>query len=219
MHGDLSEAMQDSDAVSAADTLADLEAENLRLRHELQAVRRLLDSFENLIDAIQEPRKDSEVMDLLGGILDDALLTTSGEAGSLLVLDEDTDELVFVLTRGHREVSERLKWRRLPRTAGIAGWVATNRLATIVNDVRDDERFYHGLDDELSFQTRSILAAPIIGDGRLLGVIELINKTGNLNFNNDDQTLLALLCRFAGELLAVVMDRQRRQRDVAAPAA
>ena len=198
-----------SEALNAEQELGDLRAENDRLRREVQAMTHLIDSLENLMEAVQEPRSDSEVMNLLGGILDDAMNTTDAEAGSLLVLDEDSDELVFVMTRGEGPAEESLLWRRLPRTEGIAGWVATNRHATIVNDVQDDDRFYNRFDLEFSFRTRSILAAPIIGSGRVLGVIEVVNKNSGAGFSAADQALLSLLCRFAGELLIVVMDRQQ----------
>jgi GAF domain-containing protein len=187
-----------------------LYAENGRLRHEVLAMRQFIDSLQNLMDAVETPRPDSEIMELLGEILDNALAAIDATDGSLLVLDEDSDELVFVLTRG-AVPPERITWRRLPLDKGIAGWVATNRRATIVNDVSSDDRFYAGLDADLSFTTRSILAAPIIGGDRVLGVIEVLNKQGGTLFDNSDQTLLTLLCRFAGELLITVMERQRRR--------
>lgn len=200
-------AIKMAEAPDTDEELFELRAENESLRREVRVMSQLLDSLENLMDAVQAPRSDSEVMELLGGILDDAMNTTNAEAGSLLVLDEERDELVFVLTRGEGP-EEELKWRRLPRTEGIAGWVASNRHATIVNDVHDDDRFYDHFDAEFSFRTRSVLAAPILGFGRVLGVIEVVNKRDRIGFGAADQAMLALLCRFAGELLVVIMERQ-----------
>ena len=199
-----------AEALSVEEELLELRAENESLRREVQVMSQLMDSLENLMDAVQAPRSDSEIMELLGSILDDAMITTNAEAGSLLVLDEDSDELVFVLTRGGGP-DDALKWRRLPRTDGIAGWVASNRHATIVNDVQDDDRFYDQFDVEFSFSTRSVLAAPILGFGRVLGVIEVVNKRDRDGFGTADQSMLSLLCRFAGELLVVIMERQQQQ--------
>ena len=49
---------------------------------------------------------------------------------------------------------------------------------------------------------QSIAAAPLIGNGRVLGVVEVLNQPGDTPFTELDQALLTLLCRFAGEALA-----------------
>ena len=126
------------------------------------------------------------------------------------MLDEDSQELVFVLAHG--KVEEELQWKRLPPGEGIAGWVAANRQATIVNDVQVDERFYPAVDQQMNFHTNSILAAPIIGGGRVLGVIEVLNKADGGLFSTGDQTLLSLLCRFAGELLYTIVQENEEKR-------
>ena len=181
-----------------------VEEENRKLRHELRSLRQFIDSMQNLIDAVDDPLPDAEIMDLLSNVLGCALETINANDGSLLVLDEDTGELVFVLAQGDIPRT-RLAWRRLPPGEGIAGWVATNRTATIVNDAQADERFYPMVDKEFEFRTRSVLAAPIIGGGRVLGVIEVLNKRDEQLFSTGDQTLLTLLCRFSGELLYTVI--------------
>jgi len=46
-----------------------------------------------------------------------------------------------------------------------------------------------------------LLAAPLLGGNRLLGVVEVINKQNGKLFSTGNLTLLTLMCRFAGELL------------------
>ena len=180
-----------------------LEQENARLRTEILSLRQFIDSMQNLIDAVERPLPEAQLMALLSEVLQNALDTINAKDGSLLVLDEDSQELVFVLAHG--DVQEELRWRRLPPGEGIAGWVAANRQATIVNDAQVDERFFPAVDQQLNFKTNSILAAPIIGGGRVLGVIELLNKRDGALFSTGDQTLLSLMCRFSGELLFTVI--------------
>ena len=55
-------------------------------------------------------------------------------------------------------------------------------------------------------------AAPIVGGGRVLGVIELLNKHDGAVFNAGDQTLLNLMCRFAGELLYTLIRGDEEQK-------
>lgn len=186
--------------------------ENQALRDEVISLRTFIDSMLNVMEAIENAPPEFEILELLEEILTNARNTINASDGSLLVVDEDTEELVFVLSQGTIQ-RERLRWRRLPPGTGIAGWVATHRRATVINDARTDERFYRSLDDELDFETRSVLAAPILGGGRVLGVIEILNKSNGRLFSSGDQTLLSLICRFAGELLHNVIGSRAGESD------
>lgn len=188
------------------DDVVKLEQQNEQLRHEVLALRQFIDSMQNLVDALEHPKAEFEIMELLSQILKNALETINAKDGSLLVLDEDTRELVFVVSLGDLPADD-LVWRRLPPRAGIGGWVAQNRQSVIVNDVQSDERFYPAIDEEFGFKTQSMLAAPVIGGGQVLGVIEVLNKHDGELFNHDDQTLLTLMCRFSGELLTSVIEQ------------
>jgi GAF domain-containing protein len=193
------------------DEIKRLDAENEILRNEILSLRKFIDSMQNLIEAVERPLPDAELMELLSDVLANALRTINAKDGSLLVLDEDTNELVFVIAQG--DVGrERLAWRRLPPGEGIAGWVAKNRRATIVNDAQADDRFYPAVDNEFDFRTQSVLAAPIIGGGRLLGVIEVLNKNDGKLFTMGDQTLLSLMCRFSGELLYTMIQQDEHKK-------
>ena len=191
--------------------ISELETENETLRHEIRSLRTFIDSMQNLMEAVEQPLPEAELMELLSEVLGNALHTINASDGSLLVLDEDTNELVFVITQGEGE-KEQLAWQRLPPGEGIAGWVAKNRRATIVNDAQADDRFYPAMDRELGFKTESVLAAPIIGGGRVLGVIEMLNKKDDKLFSVGDQTLLTLMCRFSGELLYTVIQQNQEKK-------
>lgn len=96
------------------------------------------------------------------------------EAGSLLMLDEETNELVFVMTLEAGE--EKLFGVRVPRGKGIVGSVAESQQYEIVHDVRADPRFYPLVSDSVGYEVTSILCVPIVVKGRTIGVIELLNK-------------------------------------------
>ena len=202
--------MSESDE-QVGDEIAELESENTALREEIRSLRTFIDSMQNLMEAVEQPLPEAELMELLSDVLESALATINASDGSLLVLDEDTNELVFVITHGYA-AKEQLAWQRLPPGEGIAGWVAENRRATIVNDAQADDRFYPALDRELGFKTHSVLAAPIIGGGRVLGVIEMLNKQDEKLFSVGDQTLLTLMCRFSGELLFNLIRQQSQAK-------
>ena len=180
--------------------LEQLREENLALEQEADQLRQFMDSMGKLIEAVERPKQESEALTLLSQVLDSAINAIGAEDGSLLVPDEETGELVFVLVQG-ASTKTSLIGRRLPAQRGIAGWVAEHRRGTTVNNVPADERFYPELDVELDYRTSSLLAAPLLGGNRLLGVVEVVNKQDGKLFSTGNLTLLTLMCRFAGELL------------------
>ncbi len=184
-----------------------LQEENRSLHEEVATLRHYVDAIHVLTEAISQLDPTSPPIPLLDRILYNALVVTDAQEGSLLVRDDETDELVFMLVRGDVDREELLGYR-LPPGQGIAGWVVKNRQPTIANNVRADERFYPDVDDTFGFQTYSILAAPIEGRSQIHGVIEVLNKHNNVPFNEIDQDLLMLLCRFAGEVLDAMLQQE-----------
>ncbi len=180
--------------------LEELRLERVDLEQEAELLRLFMESMATLIEAVERPKRENEALTLLSEVLDTAIRAIGARDGSLLVPDEETGELVFVLVQGE-STKANLVGRRLPAGRGIAGWVAENRRGTTVNNVPADERFYPELDVELDYRTSSLLAAPLLGGNRLLGVVEVINKQDGKLFSTGNLTLLALMCRFAGELL------------------
>jgi HD-GYP domain-containing protein (c-di-GMP phosphodiesterase class II) len=105
------------------------------------------------------------------------------EVGSLLLVDRQRDELYFEVALGNK--GERLKKMRLRMGQGIAGWVARNCKAVIVNDTAGDPRFYRGADEQSSFDSRQIIAAPLVCKGQVLGVLQAVNsRTGSFTDEN-----------------------------------
>lgn len=96
------------------------------------------------------------------------------DAGSLLMVDPETDELVFVMTLEAGE--EKLFGVRVPRGKGIVGHVAETQHYAIVDDAQHDPRFFANVSDSVGYVVQTILCVPIVIKGRTIGVIELLNK-------------------------------------------
>jgi GAF domain-containing protein len=173
---------------------------NAGLKSELQGLRSFLGGLIELVEATDASRYETEVHQLLSRIIGDLVKATGAHDGSLLASDPDTGELVFVIVTGD-EPNAGLIGKRLPPRQGIAAWVLANKQPVIVNNTKIDERFYGEIDLELGYETRSLLAAPLIGGGEVLGVVEVLNKRHGEFFSTGNQALLSLMCRFAGELL------------------
>jgi signal transduction histidine kinase len=81
---------------------------------------------------------------------------------------------------------------RVSADQGVVGWVMQHKESVTVADVASDERFFSGVDEQISFQTRSLLAVPLQVRGSVIGVLEMVNKiTGG--FTADDLNLAEAL--------------------------
>lgn len=125
------------------------------------------------------------------------------KAGSLLLRDETTGELVFAVALGR--VAEQLRGRRLAAGQGIAGWVVQNGEGVLVSDTSTDHRFSAEMDQESGFVTRSILSAPLKTSQGIIGVVELLNHTDGRPFAEADLRLLEAIAMHA----AVVIEKAR----------
>jgi signal transduction histidine kinase len=126
---------------------------------------------------------------LLQMILASAVQVMGASAGALLLLDRETNELVFeVIERG---VGVALEGTRMPADKGIAGWVATHREPLIVDDVNRDDRHYRNIAKDYDFSTTSLLCVPMIVKGQVIGVLQVLNKEPGKYFTAADQEILA----------------------------
>jgi adenylate cyclase len=107
------------------------------------------------------------------------------EAGSLLFLEGQELE-VAVAFNGSLPA---LKTFRLQLGQGIAGHVAARGEAVIVNDTEKSMQFFPVIDEVSGFRTRSALCVPMISQGRVIGVIEVLNKVSG-HFDANDRDLL-----------------------------
>ena len=189
---------------------ARLSRENESLRRELTALRQSARALSQLYYVSQRITPQVDVLQLLRQILDSALTALDASDGSLMLTDEETGDLVFSIVRGAS--AGRLDGYRLPKGTGIAGWVAQHRQPQIVRDVRRDPRFFAQVDEAFGFNTRSMVCVPVyLDDGRVLGVIEVLNKASDLEFTQDDLDQLLIIAQLA----ATAMRRAERAIEAA----
>jgi GAF domain-containing protein len=182
-----------------------LSDENRDLRDELRALRESVHALSALYYLSQAITAETDVLRLLSDILDMSMAVLKASDGSLMLVDEATSELVFAVVRG--TAAESLQGFRLPPGEGIAGSVAASRQPEIVLDVRRDPRFYALVDESIGFKTRSMVCVPLVlDDGRVLGVIQILNKVSDREFTQDDLDLMLVVAQLA----ATAMRRAER---------
>lgn len=124
------------------------------------------------------------------------------ESGSLLILDEKSNELYFDVAHG--EKGDEVKRIRLKLGEGIAGWVAKEGKPLVVNDVQSDKRHYRKADEASQYVTRNILCVPVKIKGKVIGVIEAVNKINGL-FTKGDLSILTYLA----DQVAIAIDNAK----------
>ena len=144
-----------------------------------------------------------ELTPLLNLILNSAVEVLNCEAGSLLLVDEETGDLTFVVATG--PVGPDLVGKRLPPGTGLVGKAVDSRQPIIVNDVRRTKDWFAKTDKDTGFRTNDLLVVPMISKDQVTGVIEAINRRDGLPFTTDDQELLKAFTSQA----AVALDNAR----------
>ena len=129
-----------------------------------------------------------EVEPLLDLILDKAIELLTAEAGTFLLVDDDTGELEFHVVRG--PASADLLGTRLPIGKGLAGVVARSGQPILTNQAQEDKRHFTEVDKATEFVTQSILTVPLMVQSSVLGVLQIINKRNGAPFNKEDQQIL-----------------------------
>jgi len=169
------------------------------LEEELVAAQERLARLETLVEVsalVSSTLGQDEVLRLmeLGCKVVDA------ETGSVLLVDEPTNELYFRAALG--EKGAQIAPYRLKMGEGIAGWVAERREPALVNDPVGDERFHLELAQAVGLVPHSLLCVPLQARGKLIGVVQALNKRNEGQFDESD---VALLMAFANQA-AIALD-------------
>ena len=199
-----------------------IQQENTQLKEEVGRLRDYVSSLQELTRVAQKLLSEKDLMTLLDRTLYYAVTVLDARDGTLLLADEEKNELVFVLVQG--QVREALPGHRLPSGDGVAGWVYSHREPLIVNNVRADSRFSPSVDQTFKFQTHALACVPLIAPprggkpGRVLGVIEVVNKASGSDFTDADQDLLSILALVSSIALDNLAQEPERPRPSKKPA-
>ncbi|MBN1218543.1 MAG: GAF domain-containing protein [Anaerolineae bacterium] len=150
---------------------------------------------------------------LLSDTMQLAVNVIDAGAASIMLIDEEKQELVFEVSHGSR--AKMLRQQRIPLDEGIAGWVAQQGQPVIANNARTDARFSHRVDVRTGFLTQSIAAVPLKIKGRTIGVLEVLNKYSDAGFTQEDVRLMDSIAAQAAIAIenARLYQKLRRERD------
>src|SRR6516225_8451512 len=169
------------------DKLQELESAVLRQAERFSAVLEIATLLSSVRDVDALLRT---VMDRLSSLL-------QAEAATLFMLDAEKQELWSRVLRGGGQLDE----IRLPLGTGIAGHVMATGQSLLLGDAYTDSHFHPNIDRMSGFVTKSMIAVPLKHvSGRILGVVEVLNRKTNV-FSAED---LALVEAVATQIAAVL---------------
>lgn len=170
------------------------------------AITRQLDGLNCLAEVTRELAALTNIDQVLQCVTAGACEAIRCERASLYLFDDDKSEL-FTRVATELEIEE----IRSSIETGVTGWVARRREIANVAAPHMDARWNSAVDRTTGFQTRNILAAPVVSatDQRLLGVLQTLNRVDG-TFDEFDEQLIAAFAAHAAnaiersELLAEV---------------
>ncbi|HEU5212592.1 MAG TPA: GAF domain-containing protein [Gaiellaceae bacterium] len=147
---------------------------------------------------------------LLQSIVEVARSIFGAKASSLMLLDEEADELVFEAVAG--EGSETLIGQRFPSSTGIGGWVLVTRQPLVIEDLRQDPRFSRATAERTGYVPEGMMCVPLLHEERALGVLYVLDRPQNSKFTLAEMDLLGLF----GNQAAIALQLLQRARRVRA---
>jgi GAF domain-containing protein len=147
---------------------------------------------------------------LLAAIVEVARAIFGARASSILLLDEEAEELVFEAVVGEGE--DELLGMRFPAGKGIAGWVLATRTPLVIEDVRTDPRFASDVAEGTGYVPSGLMAAPLLHDEEALGVLEVLDRPEASLFSLQEMELLGLFANQASIAVDLLQRARKAER-------
>ncbi|HLL55943.1 MAG TPA: GAF domain-containing protein, partial [Myxococcaceae bacterium] len=171
-----------------------------------QRKRNTREDIENVLaevfERVQSVNAKKSVNEALYFLLDLALEKIPAESGTLFRADPATGDLFFSAVRGPK-AQELLRANLvIPAGTGIVGFCVHEGVTVALSDVQKDPRYYAAVAARVNYETRSVLATPLMTQGRTFGCLQLINKQGTPLFSEVEVGLAAYIAHQAALYLA-----------------
>ncbi len=172
--------------------------ERARLEQEYDQARARADKLRTLHNLGMAIASSLELEQVLTRIVEAAVYITQAEEGSLLLLDEATQELHL---RAQKGLGDRYaRGFRIPVQDSVAGQVLQSGKPERMVGTEQAVKVVTG------YLVNAILYVPIAIKGRSIGVLAVDNQASNQPFTEDDENLLLVLAGYA----AIALENARR---------
>lgn len=198
--------MSESHEVRFADLVQQLDGRKAVRAGDVERLVKRLNKLTLLMQVSRSLMGAIDVKKLLGEILSKARIVMNADKASIFMIDHARNEIYASVTLDGSEI-------RLPRGAGIIGFVADSGETVNIPDAYADPRFNRDNDDKTGYRTKSILCLPIHNQrSEITGAIQVLNKLDGSVFDHEDEELLVAFAAMVG----VCLENARAYEELAA---
>ncbi len=169
-------------------------------------------SVDELYRLVRELNADLELRAVLKRAIALTLDTVGGDAGSLIVVDENGQVLsAAILQGGHLYDNTALQLKAMLER-GLAGWVFRTGKAALVPDTADDKRWVPMLRGNHAADSRSAICVPLMAQDRRIGVFTVVHSQPRA-FSRDHLVGMQLMADLISPVVmnALLYAQSRRQ--------
>lgn len=170
--------------------------ENEEPKQKLEQYKSAVNELQLLNEIAIASGNSANVDQTLNTIVQKILRAVNAEQGSIMLLTDDQNDPFRTFLR--KENFSTLKPHYRINTS-ISGWVLKNEEPLLIKNLSKDNRF--NSTEEERKDIKSILCSPIWFEGKIIGIMTMVNKKDKTEFTESDQTLLSIISIQAGQLI------------------
>jgi signal transduction histidine kinase len=160
------------------------------LVEQIVALKSMLGQFARLIEISLNLNTSLDQEKILHQILRTASEILGCETVSIMLYDENTEELYFVASTDSDTKS--LTRIPVPIEDSIAGMIFSLDSPQIINNLSEDPRHFNMVSEELGVTHETLVGVPMRLQGKVIGVLEGINKREGI-FTEEDVDILSVI--------------------------
>jgi signal transduction histidine kinase len=176
----------------------------LRLEKENRHLKRSLEELSVLNELAAEIGGLGSTESILAKIVQHSITAVGAEQGVITLIDDSSMSRKKTAVR-MVDTSSKRKAYHLHQSLLI--WMHRNKKPLLMNDFKNDPMIH---DIQFDESIRSLLCAPLIVRGSIIGVLAVYNKHDPIGFNPDDQRLLSIV---AGQSAQVIENARLSERE------
>lgn len=157
-----------------------------------------LSALENFLSLLT---KDLKFSDFMRELLLVYMRLIKCEAGSVLEYDHPNERYFFRAIVG--QSSDKLDGFTVPKGQGIVGHVGESKQPLVVNDIEENKQHLKAIGQAVGFETRNLVAFPILIRGKIFCVVELLNRIGEDDFTPVDTDVLVEVSNHAAKIIEI----------------
>lgn len=152
--------------------------------------------MDRLLEISTRLNRIEDLAETMQVIADIAADLTQSDGSSILLFEEETQQLYFAAARADNR--EQLMQIRVPIEKSVAGWVFDQGEPLNISNAKIDPLIFRIVEQSIEQSTRNLLAIPILFGDETLGTLEVINKLDEQDYSKEDQSILEILASYAG---------------------